>query len=424
MEDSTSHILMILGLLVFDVVLFYLIWGKIKSWTTSNKRWLTLGYWLISLWVIACFWFLDWVFLNIASYTIRRAIIGSMAFVNIFKLLLAIYLIMDRLVVRIYPLFNRILKNPSPTQPVENAVSTMSRKKFLHRAAVMAATLPIAAKSFSIINRAYDYQVRRRRIALPNLPSGFHGMTIGQISDIHTGSFDNDIAVRGGVDLLMQEKADVIFFTGDLVNQESKEAKDYIHIFDKVKAPLGVYSVLGNHDYGDYRAWSSPKAKQQNLEDMKRAHRELGWDLLLNENRLLKTGQDQLAVLGVENWGIKRFSKYGEIHKTYQGSEDAPVKLLLSHDPSHWEAQVHDYPDIDVTFSGHTHGFQFGVEFGNFSWSPAQYLYKQWAGLYQKGPQYLYVNRGYGFIGMPGRIGINPEISIFELVKAESEQGR
>ncbi len=414
-----SQVLLITGLLLFDVVLFYLLYQKLKALNTAHRKLISVIYWVVSVWVLACFWFLDGIFLHISSLVIRRSIIASIALINIFQVLLAIYLVLDRLLVRVYPLLGNIFKNPSPSQPKDvYGTPTMSRKKFLHRAAVMAATFPVAVKGFNIINRAYDYQVRKRRIALPNLPSSFDGITIGQISDIHTGSFFNNEAVKGGVDMLMQEKTDMIFFTGDLVNQESKEAKDYIHIFNKVKAPLGVYSVLGNHDYGDYRAWSSAQAKRQNLMDMKTIHKELGWQLLCNENTTIKSGQDQMAILGVENWGIKRFSKYGELAKTHQGTEEAAVKLLLSHDPSHWEAEIQNYPDIDVTFSGHTHGFQFGVEMGNFAWSPAQYLYKQWAGLYQEGSQFLYVNRGYGFIGMPGRIGINPEISIFELVKA------
>lgn len=294
----------------------------------------------------------------------------------------------------------------------------MSRKRFLYKAAVLTASMPLVTKSFGIINRAYDYRIRRERVLLPNLPKAFHGLRIGQISDIHTGSFNNKVAVQGGVDLLMREKVDIVFFTGDLVNEHTDEVKDYFKTFSQVKAPLGVYSVLGNHDYGDYRAWPTIEAKNRNFQDMLTAHEELGWRLLRNENHFLEESGESMALIGVENWGVKRFSKYGKLDKAYQGSEDAPVKLLLSHDPSHWQAQVLEYPDIDLTFSGHTHGFQFGVELGNFSWSPAQYLYKQWAGLYKENSQHLYVNRGYGFIGMPGRIGINPEITIIELVRA------
>lgn len=218
--------------------------------------------------------------------------------------------------------------------------------------------------------------------------------------------------------MLLREKSDIIFFTGDLVNNTADELNDYFDVFNKVKAPLGVYTTLGNHDYGDYVHWASPGAKQKNHQAMCVAHQQLGWHLLMNEHKIIAQGSDQLAVIGVENWGAGSFSKYGRLDQAYCGTEDAPVKLLLSHDPSHWDAQIRPhYPDVDITFSGHTHGGQLGIEVGSLKWSPVQYLYKQWAGLYREGTQYLYVNRGYGYIGYPGRIGILPEITIMELEK-------
>lgn len=295
----------------------------------------------------------------------------------------------------------------------------ISRSEFLAKTAIVGSAIPIATLGFGIISGAYDYRVRKRTVYLKNLPKSFDGLRIAQLSDIHSGSFFDKKAVKGGVDLLLQQKPDMIFFTGDLVNRETKEVNDYIPIFEKVKAPLGVFSTMGNHDYGDYREWPSEKARQQNILDLHEAHRIMGWDILLNENRILKEGGDQLAIIGVENWGVGRFSKYGDLNKAYQGTEEAATKLLLSHDPSHWDAQIRpQFSDIDVTFSGHTHGFQFGVEIGNFRWSPSQYIYKQWADMYQNKGQYLYVNRGYGFIGYPGRVGILPEITIMELKKA------
>jgi uncharacterized protein len=282
---------------------------------------------------------------------------------------------------------------------------------------MVAAAIPLATLGYGIISGAHDYRVRRVRIRLPHLPTAFHGLKIGQLSDIHSGSFFNKTAVAGGVDMLLREKPNIVFFTGDLVNDTADEVKDYIPIFKKVKAELGVFSTLGNHDYGDYVTWSSLAAKQQNLQDLCQAHAELGWRLLNNEHVLLGKGADQLAIIGVENWGT-RFSKHGKLALAYQGTTDVPVKLLLSHDPSHWNAEVRpQFEDIDVTFSGHTHGFQFGIEIGSFKWSPVQYQYKQWAGLYQEKDQYLYVNRGFGYLGYPGRIGIWPEITIVELVK-------
>ncbi|VAW26017.1 Putative phosphoesterase, partial [hydrothermal vent metagenome] len=226
-------------------------------------------------------------------------------------------------------------------------------------------------------------------------------------------------AVQGGIDLMMNEKPDIFMFTGDLVNNETSEVGEYKAMFAKISAPLGAYSILGNHDYGDYKQWNSPTAKQQNLDDLVRVHKDMGWNLLRNENRIITVDGEQLAILGVENWGKGRFAKYGDLDKAYAGSKEVATKILLSHDPSHWDMQVRpNHPDIDLMLAGHTHGFQFGVEIGNFRWSPSQYIYKQWADLYQKGNQQIYVNRGFGFLGYPGRVGILPEITVLELVRA------
>jgi predicted MPP superfamily phosphohydrolase len=345
----------------------------------------------------------------------NRAVIAFIIAVLAIQLVVFIFLILDNLAGFGEKLFYGLMpgKRPAETIPGE----CISRNKFLVRATLAAGSIPLMIKGFNIANQAYDYRVKKVTIKLPNLPKAFHGLRIGQISDIHSGSYGEKSRVGGGVDLLIQERPDMIFFTGDLVNQQTDEIHDYFGTFKKVQAPLGVFSILGNHDYGDYNIWPSPQAKIRDFEKMLAAHRELGWDLLRNENRILTENGESLAILGVENWGVKRFSKYGKIEDAYKGTEEASARLLLSHDPSHWEAKVLNYPDIDVTFSGHTHGFQFGIEAGNFRWSPSQYLYNQWAGLYQEGSQQIYVNRGYGFIGLPGRFGIPPEITIFELVK-------
>jgi hypothetical protein len=274
--------------------------------------------------------------------------------------------------------------------------------------------------SYGVLSGAHDYQVHRKTLYLPNLPKSFDGLRFAQLSDIHSGSFFNKVAVRGGVEMLLKEKPDVVFFTGDLVNNVASEMKDYQDIFSKVKAPLGVYSTLGNHDYGDYVMWSSAEAKRKNLEDLKATHQLMGWRLLMNESQYLTQNGDKIAVMGIENWSAKgRFPKYGNLSKAHQNTEEASVKILLSHDPSHWRAEVlEDYKDIDLMLAGHTHGMQFGIEIGNFRWSPVQYFYEEWADLYSHANQYLYVNRGFGFIGYPGRIGILPEICIFELRRA------
>jgi predicted MPP superfamily phosphohydrolase len=286
----------------------------------------------------------------------------------------------------------------------------------LRKASIGAAAIPVAAMGFGIISGAHDYRVRKRTLTFPNLPKEFDGIRVAQVSDIHTGSFFSKTAVKGGVDMINDQKADIFFFTGDLVNNQSEEAKDYLEIFNKVKAPLGRFSIMGNHDYGDYYNWNSEAAKLKDVQNLHDMHRYMGWDILLNENRSIKADGAELAILGIENCGNGRFSKYVDLDKTYQGTEEKPFKILLSHDPSHWDAQVRpDYPDIDLTLSGHTHGFQFGIEIGDFKWSPSQYIYKQWADHYQEGNQHIYVNRGFGYLGYPGRIGILPEITVLEL---------
>ncbi len=312
-------------------------------------------------------------------------------------------------------------KNVQNEVVVEKGKGKISRSDFLAKSGIVLAAVPFTTLSWGIVSGAYDYRIRRQKLYLPNLPKAFHGMKIGQISDIHSGSFYNKTAVQGGIDMLLAEKPDVIFFTGDLVNNLASELKDYKDIFSKVKAPLGVYSILGNHDYGEYHFGLEPSvAKARNLELLKRSHHEMGWDLLLNENRKIKVDNEEIGIIGIENWGAGfRFPKYGDLDKALKGSEDVPVKLLLSHDPSHWRAQVLARPEIDAMFSGHTHGMQFGVRFKSFQWSPVQYIYKEWAGLYQENKQQLYVNTGYGFLGYPGRVGILPEITIFELMSGD-----
>jgi predicted MPP superfamily phosphohydrolase len=263
----------------------------------------------------------------------------------------------------------------------------------------------------------YKYQVKKIKLAYSNLPKSFDGLKLVHISDIHCGSFQNKAAVNRGIDLILQQNADLILFTGDLVNDRAEEMTEYMDVFNRLKAPMGVYSSLGNHDYGDYVSWPSTQAKKDNLDSLKKVHADLGWRLLMNEHVLLDKNGEQIALLGIENWGAKgRFPKYGKMHEAYPGTETTPFKMLLSHDPSHWDAEVKTkYSDIDLMLAGHTHGMQFGLENPYFKWSPVKWMYKQWAGLYEDGDQKLYINRGYGFIGYPGRVGILPEITVIEL---------
>ena len=279
--------------------------------------------------------------------------------------------------------------------------------------------LPIFILFSETISGAYNYKLKKIKISLPNLPKSFHGIKIGHFSDLHSGNFFNKIAVEGGVNILKKQKPDVVFFTGDLVNYQTNEMTEYVNIFNKINPSLGVYSILGNHDYGDYMKWNSLYHKYKNFLDMIKLHKFLNWNLLLNKSEKIIVGNSAISIIGVENWGFNKFPKYGNLNEAYKNiNQNISTKLLLSHDPSHWDAEVIPiFNDIDITFSGHTHGFQLGIETSNFKWSPCQYKYKQWAGLYTKKNQYLYVNRGFGCIGYPGRIGIFPELTILELQK-------
>ena len=297
----------------------------------------------------------------------------------------------------------------------------ITRSQFIHKTALVAGALPFATLSWGIISGAHDYQVRKRKIYIPQLPREFEGFSIAQLSDIHSGSFYNKTAVTGGVEMLLAEKPNLILFTGDLVNNHPDEVKDYIPVFDKLKADFGVYSVMGNHDYADYLFGISASERQKLRFKLHQAHGAMNWNLLLDKNAFIEQNKEKLAIIGVQNWGTGGFPKYGNLEKAYKGTEEASTKILLSHDPSHWDAQVRkEFTDIDLTLAGHTHGMQFGIEFGDFKWSPVQYRYKQWADLYQEKTaqgknQYLYVNRGFGYIGYLGRVGILPEITILTL---------
>lgn len=289
----------------------------------------------------------------------------------------------------------------------------LSRKKFISQLAVGLAVIPFFTFIHGIVVNAYNYKVHKVKVKIPNLPKAFEGLKIIHLSDIHSGSFTQKEPVIEAVEQINKLNADIIFFTGDIVNSKSEELKPYVEVFGKLKARLGVFSVTGNHDHGDYFPWPNEEARIADVERLLDMEREMGWKVLIDENIRLTSEEGDLAIIGIQNWSAKgRFKQYGDLSKAYQGSESAKAKILLSHDPSHWDAEVRDaFPDIDLQLSGHTHGAQFGVENKLFRWSPAKIFYKQWAGLYQEGKQQLYVNRGFGFIGYPGRVGILPEIA-------------
>ena len=406
--------------ILIDLYVFQAIKSITELAPALNKKIIFSIYWCITGFSLILFYFSRFAPADNLSIGFRTFITGWLA-VNYFsKFLTIIFLFIDDIGRLIRWIIKALSGNKSQNE-LSNAENTISRSEFMVKASLIAGSVPVVGLTYGILSGAHDYRVRRVSVHLPNLPSAFDGITIGQLSDIHSGSFFNKIAVRGGVEMLLKEKPNVIFFTGDLVNNKASEMETYQPIFEKVKAPMGVFSTLGNHDYGDYTNWESLAAKKQNLKNLITVHQQMGWDLLMDENRDLKIGNDTISIIGVQNWGAKaRFPKYGNLQKAVIGTNDNPVKLLLSHDPSHWDGEVlKKIEDIDIMFAGHTHGMQFGVEIGNLKWSPVQYIYEQWAGLYKKNNQYLYVNRGFGYIGFPGRVGILPEITIFTLHKSK-----
>ena len=294
-----------------------------------------------------------------------------------------------------------------------------SRRKFISGIALGIAALPFGALLYGMYKGKYNYQVLKYTLEFDDLPAAFDGYQITQISDVHSGSFDNKEKVAYGIDLINKQQSDVILFTGDMVNDRAKEMEPWADLFGTLKAQDGKFSILGNHDYGDYTTWPSAEAKAQNLQDLKDLQKTMGFDLLLNEHRYLEKEGDKIALLGVENWGAGGFKKTGDLKKAAEGIQKEDFKILMSHDPSHWEQQViQDEYHYHLTLSGHTHGMQFGIEIpGWIKWSPVKWRYKYWAGIYKELGQFINVNRGFGFIGYPGRFGIWPEISVITLKK-------
>lgn len=291
-----------------------------------------------------------------------------------------------------------------------------TRRKFVQATSTVLAGLPFLSLIQGITFGKYNYQVRNVKLSFPDLPKAFHGFKIVHISDIHSGSFDSKSEVAKGIDLINQQKPDLIAFTGDLVNSKSDEIEPFIDIFGKLRAKHGVVSTKGNHDYGLYYNWPNQQAHAQDQKDMETNHKRLGFELLNNSHKIIQKGNDKISIAGVENWGKAPFPQLGDLDAATKGSERAPFTVLLSHDPSHWDEEILDHKKhFHLTLSGHTHGMQFGVEIPEFKWSPVKYRYPRWAGLYEEKNQYLYVNRGFGFIGFPGRVGIMPEITVIEL---------
>lgn len=405
-------------LLPFAFILFFIdIYAFQAIRTAVDSKYLYWLYWFISA--------ATYITLTLAITTnIRtwaaewRLYIGAtLLSIFIFKLLVSIFLLGEDAFRAVKWIWVQVTDSFSSTP--SSSTNAISRSRFLSRAAILAAGVPFLALLNGMARNAYNYTIKRVKLPIDNLPSDFEGFKIVQISDIHTGSFLHKEPLLRAINMVNDENADAVFFTGDLVNNLAAEAQDYVPIFGQIKAKHGVFSITGNHDYGDYSHWDNPADKRANFELLKDTHRRMNWQLLLNEHRIIEKNGQKLAILGVENWSAHpRFKKYGNLQKAYVDCPtDCAAKLLLSHDPSHWRAEVLPQSDIHAVFSGHTHGFQFGINLPFFKWSPIGYAYKEWIGLYEENGRFLYVNPGFGYVGYPGRVGFLPELTVFELTR-------
>jgi uncharacterized protein len=330
----------------------------------------------------------------------------------VFKLLLLLFLVFDDALRIANYIYNSIIHLFTSTKEV----TFEDRRKFIVNFGLVVASVPFASMLYGITKGKYNYKLKKVGMKFSNLPKEFDGLKIVQISDIHAGSFDSISDVQRGVDLINAQEPDIVFFTGDLVNNDAREIAPFIDVFKTISSKYGTFSILGNHDYGDYKKWPSAIAKKENLAQLEAYQRQMNFTLLKNENILIEKDGASIRVLGVENWGKPPFVTHGDLDKSLEGVAATEFKILLSHDPSHWDAKVVPHKThIDLTLSGHTHGMQFGIDIPGFKWSPVKYKYPRWSGLYSEYKQHLYVNRGFGFLGFPGRVGMWPEITLITM---------
>ncbi len=412
---STAFIWVVaLIMAAIDFYVFQVVKMLCQGSSQRTKSIIFTGYWALSLTIILLFICLP--FLNTERWpkNLRNYLFATMVGFFFAKILASVIFLVDdlRRIIQ-WAVAKIFFRNTEGDSQVNEGIS---RSVFLSWLGMGIGGSLISSLVYGFSNK-YNYQIRKVPLSFPNLPAAFRGLKIVQISDIHSGSFDNRKSVEKGVQKVLDLKPHLILFTGDLINDRAVEMQGYEEVFSRLKAPMGVFSTLGNHDYGDYIKWPNEEARRQNLEDLKTLQARMGWRLLMNEHVVLEKDGEEIALIGIENWSAKaRFPKHGKMWEAYPGAEKYPFKILMSHDPSHWDAEVRPkYGDIDLMLAGHTHGMQFGIEIPGFKWSPVKYVYDQWAGLYEEGKQKLYVNRGYGFIGYPGRVGILPEITLIEL---------
>jgi predicted MPP superfamily phosphohydrolase len=416
MRSATSWWIIALIIFLLDLYVFQALKTVSQQGSERGRQAIYVTYWVVSFFTIATMLSFPYLQFLQTSKIFRNYVFAILIGLFLAKLIGSLFFVADDIRRGALVLMNKIFPL-SGARYMGPEGQGIPRSTFLSWLGLGLGGTLFGTLLFGFGNK-YNYQVKKIKLSFKNLPGAFKGMRMVHISDIHSGSFQDNRAVNKGIDLILKQQPDLIVFTGDLVNDRATEMEPYQNSFGRLTAPLGVFSTLGNHDYGDYVQWPTAQAKNDNLEALKKVHANMGWRLLMNEHVVLEKHGEKIALLGIENWGAKaRFPKYGKMDLAHVGTEDIPFKILLSHDPSHWDAQIlPEYSSIDLMLSGHTHGMQFGLENPYFKWSPVQWMYKQWAGLYEQGAQKLYVNRGYGFIGYPGRVGILPEITVIELV--------
>ena len=416
MRSATSWWIIALVIFILDLYVFQALKTVSQQGSERGRQAIFITYWVVSFFTIATMLSFPYLQFLQTSKIFRNYVFAILIGLFLAKLIGSLFFVADDIRRGALLLMNKIFPL-SGAQYMGPEGQGIPRSTFLSWLGLGLGGTLFGTLLFGFGNK-YNYQIKKIKLSFKNLPEAFKGMRMVHISDIHSGSFQDIRAVNKGIDLILKQQPDLIVFTGDLVNDRATEMEPYQNSFGRLTAPLGVFSTLGNHDYGDYVQWPTAQAKMDNLEALKKVHANMGWRLLMNEHVVLDKKGEKIALLGIENWGAKaRFPKYGKMDLAYPGTENISFKILLSHDPSHWDAQIlPEYPGIDLMLSGHTHGMQFGLENPYFKWSPVQWMYKQWAGLYEQGAQKLYVNRGYGFIGYPGRVGILPEITVIEFV--------
>jgi predicted MPP superfamily phosphohydrolase len=383
-----------------------------------TKQSLSILFWGISFFVFASFALFMFGIKHVKqsqSYVYVGYLVAGFALFYIPKFVFVLFVLLKDILSAIARIINWFKERKNKSGSQFNSKRKMERSEFLYQMGLILAAIPFASILYGVTKGKFNYRVMREKIRFHHLPKSFKGLKILQISDMHLGSFNKNFKqIEKAVELINEQEADLILFTGDLVNNFAEETEGWAPVLSKMKAKIGKYSILGNHDYGDYSYWQLAEDKAENLQDIKDFHAKMGFQLMLNENKIIEINGEEIALIGVENWGKPPFPQHGDLRKAMEKTEKQAFKILMSHDPSHWDAQVLD-TDIALTFSGHTHGMQFGLERAGIKWSPVQYKYPRWGGLYQEKDQYLYVNRGFGYIGFPGRIGMPPEITLIEL---------